>query len=93
VDGEGIASPIDEKFLAGLVVLPQHHVLLSLPTAVEDAEPTVGITIGMGYVVLLPEQKQGQVAMAPQLVFHLNEVGEGLAMGRFPLHRGEQRGF
>jgi hypothetical protein len=76
VNGEGIASPIYEELLAGLVVLPQHHVLLPLPAAVENTETTVGITRSIGRVIFLPEQKQGQVTMAPQLAFNLNEIGE-----------------
>jgi len=42
-------------------------------------------------VVFLPEQQQGQVAMAPQLVFHLHEIGQGLSVGWGRRLRTKQR--
>ena len=61
--GDGGAGPVEEQFLAGAVLLAQHHVLPLLPSAIELAEAAVTVAVGMVFAVLLPEQFQGEFAM------------------------------
>ena len=39
------SSPVDEQLLAGLVLLPQHHVLLLPPALVQLAEAAVAVAV------------------------------------------------
>jgi len=52
VEGDGVPGVVDEELLAGLVLLPQHHVQLLPPAPVEFTEPAVGVAVRVGLPVL-----------------------------------------
>jgi hypothetical protein len=47
IDRNGVTGPIDEHLFAGLVILPEHHIPVSVPPLIEFAEPAVTVAIGM----------------------------------------------
>jgi hypothetical protein len=47
---------IHEQLLAGLVLLPQHHILFPPPPLVQLAEATVLVAVGVCLPVFLPKQ-------------------------------------
>jgi len=61
VDRYRCSCPIHEQVLAGLVPLPQHHILLPPPPLVQLAEAAVLIAIRVCLPVLLPQQLLGHV--------------------------------
>src|SRR5436190_24166580 len=63
VDRDSGSRPIDKQFLAGLVFLAQHHVLLPAPALKQLTETRIAIAVRVGLPVLLPEQLLGQVSM------------------------------
>ncbi len=69
------AGPIDKHFLAGLVLLSENHVEFRPPALVQLAEPRVAIAIRVGLPVFLPQQLQGHVLAAAQLLVDHGEVG------------------
>ena len=73
-DRKGVAGPVDEQLLAGLVLAAHDHVDLGRPAAVALAEPAVLIALRVGVLVLAPEQHQGHV-LARQLRAHVLPVG------------------
>jgi hypothetical protein len=74
VDRHGPTGPIDEGFLAGLVLLTQHDVEFLSPTLVDFAEATVAIAIRVGVAILFPDQLQGHVTMTLHLLVDGGEV-------------------
>jgi len=68
-------SPIDKHFLAGFVFLPEHYVELGTPALVQLAEARVAITLRVPLPVFLPQQLQGHVLAAAQLLVDRGEVG------------------
>src|SRR5215469_5044926 len=77
VDRYRCSCPIHKQFLAGLVVLPQHHVLFPSPTAIQLAETTVLVAIRVGLPVLLPQQLLRHVSMLLPLTMEIGKVGHG----------------
>ena len=69
------SGPIDEGFLAGLVLLPHHYVELLAPALIQFAETAVAVALGVGVAVLFPEQLQGDVAVGAELLVDGGEVG------------------
>jgi hypothetical protein len=80
-DRQGRAGPVHEGFLAGLVLLAQHHVEFLAPTLIELAESAVAVTVRAGVAIFLPEQLQGHVTMTLQLFMNGGEVWRGLLSG------------
>ncbi len=68
----GLAGIIDEDFLACLVFLPQHQVEPSSPPTVMIAELTVLQPAGIRFLVLDPEQLQGDTGTAFCLQFPMH---------------------
>ena len=64
---DGLPGVVNEQFLAGPVLLAQHHLLFSEPAPVEFAEAAVAIAVGMIGAVFFPEQLQSQVFMLLEL--------------------------
>jgi hypothetical protein len=56
-DRYALACVVDEEFLAGRMVLPQHQFLARQPSPVLIAEHAVLPALGRGALVLLPQQK------------------------------------
>jgi hypothetical protein len=56
MDRNRCSCPIYEQLLAGLVLLPQHHILLPPPPLVQLAEAAVLVAVGIRLPVLLPQQ-------------------------------------
>ena len=73
-DVDGVAGVIDEHFLAGPVILPQHHIQMARPVAILIAEPTVVDSVGLALLVFLPQQLQRHAAIGLQLLVHFGEV-------------------
>ncbi|MGD1090636.1 MAG: hypothetical protein ABSB35_01450 [Bryobacteraceae bacterium] len=81
------ARPIHEQLLAGLVLLPQHDMLLAAPALVQFAESGVAIAVRVGSPVLLSQQLLGPVWMLLTLAVKLREVRHwqhGRAAARWP---------
>jgi hypothetical protein len=53
-DFNGVAGVIDEHFLAGPVILPQHDIQMARPVPILIAEPTVVDSVGLALLVFLP---------------------------------------
>ena len=51
-----VAGVVDEQFLAGAMLVPQHDVLPLEPGAVQTAVAAVAVAVGLLFAVLLPEQ-------------------------------------
>ena len=73
-DVDGVAGMIDEHFLAGPVILPQHHIQMARPVPILIAEPTVVDAVGLALLVFLPQQLQRDTAIGLQLLVHFGEV-------------------
>lgn len=58
VNRNGVAGPVDEQLLAGLVFLPKHHFLFAPPALVQFAEARVAIAVGLRLAILFPKQRQ-----------------------------------
>src|SRR5215472_13328776 len=69
------SCPIHEQLLAGLVLLPQDHILFPPPTAIQLAETTVLVAIRVYLPVLLPQQLLSHVSMLLPLTMKIGEVG------------------
>ena len=65
---------IDEGLLAGEVVLPQHHIQMVRPIAIQVAEPTVVDPVRLPFLVFLLQQLQRDTAVGLQLVVSFGEV-------------------
>src|SRR5436190_11267109 len=74
VDRDSGSRPIDKQFLAGLVFLAQHHVLLPAPALKQLTETRIAIAVRVGLPVLLPEQLLGQVSMHLPLLVKLGKI-------------------
>src|SRR5579871_805949 len=74
VDRDGCSCPIDKQLLAGLVLLPQYHVLFPAPPLVQLAETGVAVAVGVGLPVLFPEQLLGQVCMTLALQVKIGKI-------------------
>ena len=91
IDGNGISGVVDEKLLAGLVLLAEHHVQVASPTLVEFAQARVAVTVGMILVVLLPPQLQRQMAVGLEFFVQKGKVGDGsVALIDAPRRRPKQ---
>src|SRR5215831_13845012 len=77
MDGYRCSCPIDEQLLAGLVLLPQHHILFPPPPLVQLAEAAVLVAVRVFLPVLLPKQLLRQVCMLLPLTMKVGEVGHG----------------
>src|SRR5215467_12538907 len=77
MDRYGCSCPMHEQLLAGLVLLPQHHVLFPAPTAVQLAEAAVLVAVRVCLPVLLPQQLLRQMSMLLPLTMKVGEVGHG----------------
>src|SRR5580658_3024301 len=75
VDRYGCSCPIHEQLLAGLVLLPQHHILFPPPPLVQLAEAAVLVAFRVCLPVLLPKQLLRQVSMLLPLTMKVGEVG------------------
>ena len=73
-DVDGVAGVIDEHFLTGPVILPQHHIQMARPVPILIAEPTVVDSVGLVLLVFLPQQLQRHAAIGLQLLVHFREV-------------------
>ena len=73
----GRTGMIDKQLLAGPVLLSQGQVQLAGPAVVKLTEAAVLVTVGMGLLVLLPQQLEGQVAVASQFLMERGKVGQG----------------
>src|SRR5690242_6594917 len=69
------SCPIHKQLLAGLVLLPQHHILFPPPPLVQLAEAAVLIAVRVCRPVFLPQQLLSHVWMLLPLAVKLGEVG------------------
>src|SRR5580698_3390954 len=69
--------PIHEQLLAGLVLLPQHHILFPPPPLVQLAEAAVLVAVRVRLPVLLSKQLLRYVWMLLALPVKIGEVGHG----------------
>ena len=91
-DGHALSGVVDEQLLAGAVGLAHHHVEALTPSAVALAELTVLQPLGVLGLVLVPQQREGDVLVAAFGV-DLSPVRNGaLNAGRY-LRDGEQPRF
>ena len=67
-------GPIDKHLLARLVLLPQHHIEFGAPALVQLAEARVAIAIRGRLPIFLPQQLQGHILVAAQLLVNRGEV-------------------
>jgi hypothetical protein len=74
VDRHGVACPVHERLLAGMVLLPQHHVLIPIPALVQLAEPAIAVAIPMSFTIFFPDQLQRHMLMRLKLRMDLAEV-------------------
>ena len=74
IDGDLVASVVNEKLLSGAVVVPENYVEMFHPVAVELAESAVAVAVGMILAILFPEQLQRQIAVTLQLLTNGAEV-------------------
>src|SRR5580700_1431264 len=71
------SCPIHEQLFAGLVLLPQHHILFSPPTLVQLAEAAVLVAVRVCLPVLLPKQLLRNMWMLLPLPVKVGEIGHG----------------
>src|SRR5271154_4744161 len=74
VDRDGGSRPIDKQFLAGLMFLAEHYILLPSPALKQLAETGIAVAVRVGLPVLLPEQLLGQVLMHLPLLVKLGKI-------------------
>ena len=75
----GVAGPVDERLLARLVVLPEHDILIPVPSLIQLTEPAVAIAVRMSFAILLPEQLQRQMLVCLKLRVQLCEIDDRAA--------------
>src|SRR5436190_20216097 len=90
VDRDSGSRPIDKQFLAGLVVLAQHHVLLPAPALKQLAETGIAIAVRVGLPVLLPKQLLAQVSIYLPLLVKLGKIRHRQRGGPSPWLTAEQ---
>jgi hypothetical protein len=88
VDRNGVAGPVDEGLVAGVVILPEHHITVAMPPLIEFAEAAVAVAVRLRFTVLLPEELQRQMFVSLQLGMQLGEI-----QTRPRLRRGPQWPF
>ena len=93
VDRDGGSRPIDEQFLAGLVFLTEHYILLAAPALVQLAKTGIAIAVRVGLPVLLPEQLLGYVSMLLSLPVQIREVWHWQHRRASPWRTAEQGNF
>jgi len=91
----GIVVPAQStnSFSAGLVLLPQHHILFPPPPPVQLAEATVLVAVRVCLPVLLPQQLLRQMSMLLSLTVKVGEVGHGQHRRAAARRSAEQRGL
>ena len=67
-DGQGHPAVVDEKLVAGAVLLAHGTIQLLAPLPIEFAELAVLVPGGFAFLVLLPEQHEGEVFVASQFI-------------------------
>ena len=72
--GHGVAGPVDEELLAGLVVLTHDEVDAAPPGAVALGIPGVAVALGVLGAILEPDLAQGEVLVGAQLLVHARPV-------------------
>src|SRR5262245_24180891 len=75
MDRDRCSCPIHEQLLAGLVLLPQDHILFPPPPAIQLTEATVLVAIRVCLPILLPKQLLRHVWMLLPLAIKIGEVG------------------
>src|SRR4051794_2321221 len=86
------SCPIHEQLLAGLVLLPQHHILFPPPPLVQLAEAAVLVAVRVCLPVLLPKQLLRQVRMLLPLTMKVGKVGHGQYRWAAAWRPAKQRG-
>src|SRR5580658_10882087 len=86
------SGPIHEQLLAGLVLLPQHHILFPPPPLVQLAEAAVLVAVRVRLPVLLPKQLLRQVSVLLPLTVKVGEVGHRQHRRTAARRSAEQRG-
>ncbi|PYR98478.1 MAG: hypothetical protein DMG12_22790 [Acidobacteria bacterium] len=66
-DRDRVSRIIDEQLFSGTVLLPQDQVQLVGPLLIQPTEPAVLVTIGIGLLVLLPNQLQGDMLVPVEI--------------------------
>src|SRR5450432_195565 len=74
VDPDGVAGPVHEGLLAGVVMVPEHHIAAAVPPLIEFAEAAVAVAVWLSFAVFLPEQLQRQVFVSLKLGVELGEI-------------------
>src|SRR5580658_1350454 len=87
------SGPIHEQLLAGLVLLPQHHILFPPPPLVQFAEAAVLVAVRVRLPVLLPQQLLRHVWMLLPLPMKIGEVGHRQRRRTAAWWSAEQRRF
>ena len=80
---------IDEGLLAGAVFLAQHDVQIARPVPVQLAEPAIVVSFRMGLMMFFPQQLQGDVLAALQLLVDDCEIRQRTAPRRRRRRRWE----
>src|SRR5262249_16741408 len=75
MDRDRCSCPIHEQLLAGLVLLPQDHILFPPPPGNHLQEATEWVAFGFGLPILLPKQLLRHVWMLLPLAIKIGEVG------------------
>jgi len=87
------SGPIHKQRLAGLVFLPQHHILFPPPPLVQLAEAAVLVAVRVCLPVLLPQQLLRHVWMLLPLTMKIGEVGHRQHRRTAARRAAEQRGL
>ena len=88
-DCNGRAGVIDIELLAGAMFLTQDDVKPLFPVAVKLTEATVLISLGMGLLVFLPQQRKCQVPMTAQFLVDPRKIRERCSTHLAVRRRGE----
>src|SRR5215831_19116817 len=87
------SCPIHEQLLAGLVLLPQHHILFPPPPLVQLAEAAVLVAVRVCLPILLPKQLLRHMWMLLPLPVKIGEVRYGQHRSAAAWRPSEQRGL
>ena len=80
-DRDGVSRIIDKQFFSGAVLLPQHQIQLAGPLLIQLTEPAVLVTVGIGLLVLLPNQLQRDMLVAVEIFMDGGPIRQPPAAG------------
>ena len=74
IDRDRVSGPVDKRLLAGIVIVPEHHIPATVPPLIELAETAVAVAVRLSFAVFLPEELERQVFISLKLGMQLGEI-------------------